>query len=151
MGMFGMASATAEIKDNKLARAELSYDSPTLNYPKTGTPVFKGTLGGTITYENEKFSGKIHGTADLNVPILAKLGNPEGAGLAVNVEVGADGSYSGTIEATKPIMFGKHFRVPTLKATLDKDGSANATFAIEVVKFKYLDEAKVECKIDKSG
>ena len=152
MGMFGTASATAVLEDNKLKKAELSYDSPELKYPpKSATPTFKGTIGGTVKFENEKFSGQIRGTAELVVPMLKKLGNPEGAGLAVDVDIGPDGSYSGSIASTKPIMFGKHFRIPSLSAKLDKDGSVSATFGIEVVKFKYLDEAKVECAIDKNG
>jgi hypothetical protein len=152
MGMFGTASATAVLEDNKLKKAELSYDSPELTYPpKSTSPTFKGTIGGTVKFENEKFSGQIRGTAELVVPMLKKLGNPEGAGLAVDVDIGPDGSYSGTIASTKPIMFGKHFKIPSLSAKLDRDGSVSATFGIEVVKFKYLDEAKVECAIDKTG
>jgi Domain of unknown function (DUF4157) len=152
LGMFGTASATAVLEDNKLKKAQLSYDSPTLKYPaKSSQPTFTGTIGGTLDYENEKFSGQIRGTAELVAPMLTKLGNPDGAGLAVDVEVDGDGSYSGTISATKPIMFGEHFRIPSLSATLKKDGSVNAAFSLEVVKFKYLDEARIGCAIDQDG
>lgn len=152
LGMFGTASATAVLENNKLKKAQLSYDSPTLKYPaKSSQPTFTGTIGGTLDYENEKFSGQIRGTAELVAPMLKKLGNPEGAGLAVDVEVAPDGSYSGTIASTKPIMFGEHFRIPSLSATLKKDGSVSAEFSLEVVKFKYLDEARIGCAIDKDG
>jgi len=152
LGMFGKASATATIQNNKLKAAELSYDSPQLTYPPNSKePTFKGTIGGTVKYESGKFSGKVKGTAELVAPMLKKLGNPDGAGLTVDAEIGPDGGYSGTISTAKPIMFGKHFKIASLTATLAKDGSASAKFAVEVVKFKHLDEAKVECAIDSGG
>src|SRR6185369_6693159 len=94
MGIFGMASANATIKDNKLSRAELTYDSPELKYPsKSEKPSLKGTVGGTITYEDGHFHGQIRGTANLAIPALEKFTGEGGAGLAVNAHVNADGSY----------------------------------------------------------
>jgi len=152
LGAFGKASAEGELENNAIKRAEFSYDSPELVYPaKSNDPVFKGTVGGTISYEHGRLSGRIRGTADLNVPFLKKLGNAEGLGLAVDARIGADGAYSGSIRASKPIQLGEHFRIPTLVANLAEDGSADASFAIEVVKIKWLDKARVGCAIDKNG
>lgn len=152
LGAFGSASAEGELENNKLKRAEFSYDSPELVYPaKSKQPVFKGTVGGTITYADGKLSGRIRGTADLNVPLLQKLGNKEGLGLAVDARIGEDGAYSGSIRATKPIQLGDHFRIPSLSAKLEPDGTADAQFSIEIVKVKWLDKAKIGCAIDKDG
>jgi hypothetical protein len=152
LGAFGKATAEGEFENNDIKRAEFSYDSPELSYPaKSSEPVFKGTVGGTVSYDNGKLSGRIRGTADLNIPFLKKLGNPEGLGLAVDARIGPEGGYSGTIRASKPIQLGEHFRIPTLVAELEEDGSANAKFSIEVVKIKWLDKAKVGCAIDKNG
>jgi hypothetical protein len=152
LGAFGSASAEGELEHNKLKRAEFSYDSPELVYPaKSKSPVFKGTVGGTITYSEGKLSGRIRGTADMNVPLLQKLGNKEGLGLAVDARIGEDGSYSGSIRSTKPIQLGDHFRIPKLVANLEADGTADAQFSIEIVKVKWLDNAKIGCAIDKNG
>jgi hypothetical protein len=152
LGMFGTASGRAELKDNKLTKAEISYDSPELKYPaKSDKPTFKGTIGGTLTYENDKFSGAIRGTANLNVPALSKLAGDSGIGLAVDAKIGADGGYSGTIKTTTPLKFGEHFEVPSIGCTIKEDGAVEGDFAIKVKKIKYLENAEVGCKIDKDG
>lgn len=152
LGMFGKASASAELKDNKLEKATLSYDSPEFTYPaKSDKPAFKGTVGGTIKYEQGKFSGAIRGSANLNIPALKSVAGEEGAGLAVDAHVHADGSYSGTVRTTSPLKFGKHIQVPSVSCTLDKDGSLSGSFEIEIVKIKYLDNARIKCKVTKDG
>jgi hypothetical protein len=152
LGMFGKASATAELEKNKLKKAELSYDSPELKYPAKGDkPTFKGTVGGTLVYENEKFRGDIRGTANLDVPALSKIAGEGGLGLAVAAKVNADGQYSGSIKTTSPLKFGKHFEIPKIGCEIKEDGSVEGEFAIKIVNFKYLDNAQIECAITKDG
>ena len=152
LGMFGMASASATITDNKLAKAELSYDSPEFKYPaKSSNPTFSGTIGGTVTYENEKFSGSVRGNAKLNVPALQKIAGEGGLGVAVDGHIKGDGSYGGTIKTTSPLKFGKYFEIPTLGCTIEDDGSVTGEFAIKIKQIKYLESAEIGCKIDKTG
>ncbi|HEX3475979.1 MAG TPA: DUF4157 domain-containing protein [Kofleriaceae bacterium] len=152
MGMFGTATAQAEIKDNKLAKASLAYDSPELKYPaKSDKPALAGTVGGTLTYENEQFSGAIRGTAKINVPALQKIAGDSGLGLRVDAHVNADGSYGGTIGTTTPLKFGKYFEIPSVSATINDDGSVTGDFSIAIKNIKHLENAAIGCRIDKTG
>ena len=152
MGMFGTATAQAEIKDNKLAKASLAYDSPELKYPaKSDKPALAGTVGGTLTYENEQFSGAIRGTARINVPALQKIAGDSGLGLRVDAHVNADGSYGGTIGTTTPLKFGKYFEIPSVSATINDDGSVTGDFTIAIKNIKHLENASIGCRIDKTG
>lgn len=152
LGMFGTASAQATIEDNKLKGAQLDYDSPELKYPaKKEPPTIAGTLGGTLKYEEEKFSGNFRGTARLNVPALQKLAGEGGLGLAVDAHVNPDGSYGGTVRTTSPLKFGKHFEIPSLSCTIEDDGSVVGDFAIKIKDIKYLESAELGCRIDKDG
>lgn len=151
-GMFGTARAQGTIEHNKLKELSLSYDSPELKYPaKAANPTLKGTVGGTITYANEQFSGALRGTAQLNVPALKKIAGDAGLGLAVDAHVNADGTYSGTIATTTPLKFGKYFEVPSLSCTINPDGSVAGEFAIKIKNIKHLESAQIGCKIDKDG
>jgi hypothetical protein len=152
LGMFGKASAQGTLEHNKIKKLEVSYDSPELKYPaKSDKPTFTGTIGGTVTYQNDQFSGSIRGTANLAIPALQKIAGEKGVGLAVQAEINADGSYAGSISTTTPLQFGDHFRVPAISCKIDKEGNVSGDFSIEVVKFKYLEQAKIECGIDKDG
>src|SRR5690606_33903807 len=81
LGQFGTASANATIANNTVERASLSYDSPEFRYPTDASsdPVFRGTVGGTITYNRGEITGDIRGTANLNIPGLPV--GEEGLGL----------------------------------------------------------------------
>ena len=152
LGMFGQASATADLKDNKLTNATFSYDSPELKYPaKSDKPAFTGTVGGTLKYDDGKFSGAIRGTANLNIPALKAVAGEQGAGLAVDAHINADGSYRGTVRTTTPLKFGKHIEVPSIACTLDKDGALSGDFEIKIVKIKHLPKAEIKCKVTKAG
>lgn len=152
LGMFGKAGATADLKNNKITNASFSYDSPELTYPaKSEKPAFKGTVGGTLKYDDGKFSGTIRGTANLNIPALKSVAGEEGAGLAVDARINADGSYSGTVRTTSPLKFGKHIEVPSISCTLDKEGALSGSFEIKIVKIKYLTDARIKCKVTKDG
>lgn len=152
LGMFGKASATADLKNNQIDNASFSYDSPEFTYPaKSDKPAFKGTVGGTLKYDNGKFSGSIRGSANLNIPALKAVAGEEGAGLAVDAHINADGSYRGTVRTTSPLKFGKHIEVPSISCTLDKDGALSGSFEIKVVKIKYLTEARIKCSVTKDG
>ena len=148
MGMFGTASATATLENNEIKQASFSYDSPELKYPKTN-PAITGTLGGTITYTNGKFSGDIRGTANLNIPALQKIAK-EGVGLAVDAHIAEDGTYSGSIKSTKPLEFGKHLRIPSVGCTLNKDGTITGNFEIEIINIKGV-SAKAAGTVDATG
>lgn len=151
-GMFGKAKADATLENNKIKRAELAYESPEIKYPsKSDKPTFSGTVNGAITFENDKFSGKINGTAKLNVPALQKIAGDSGLGLAVDAHINADGSYGGTIKTTTPLKFGKHFEIPKIGCTIKDDGSVDGEFAVKVVNFKYLENAQIDCAITKDG
>lgn len=148
LGMFGTATAQAEL----LARAELSYDSPEFKYPSDSeTPSFRGTVGGTITYENGAFSGAITGTANLDIPALQAVAGEAGIGLAVNAQINADGSYGGTVATTTPLTFGDHLEVPSLSCTIGAGGAMSGAFEIRVVDIKYLEEAAIQCTVDATG
>ncbi|MEZ4399675.1 MAG: DUF4157 domain-containing protein [Kofleriaceae bacterium] len=152
LGMFGKASASATIEKNDLAHASFTYDSPEFKYPaKDANPAFKGTIGGTITYDKGKFSGAIRGSANINLPALKAVAGDNGAGLAVDAHINADGTYGGTVKTTSPLKFGKHVEVPSVSCTVKDDGSLEGTFEINVVKIKYLDKASIKCKVTKAG
>jgi Domain of unknown function (DUF4157) len=152
LGLFGTANAEATIEHNKLTHATFSYNSPLLKYPpKSGKPVIKGTVGGTITYEDGKLSGKIQGSAGISVPALEKLAGEGGLGLAVDGEIHPDGSFSGSIATQSPIKLGKHFEIPSMACKIEEDGSVVGDFRIKVVDFKFLDKTELGLRIDKNG
>src|SRR5262249_20127312 len=152
MGMFGKATARGTLENNELKSASFSYDSPEFKYPaKSATPSFKGTVGGTLTYANGKFSGAIRGSANINIPGLKAIAGDSGVGLAVDANINADGTYSGTVKTTSALNFGKYIQVPSVSCTINPDGSMSGTFEIKVVKIKYLKEASVKCKVTKDG
>ena len=151
LGAFGKAKGKAKIERNKLTKGSLSYDSPELKYPpKAAEPAITGTVGGTLTFNDGKFSGNITGTANLNAKGLKKLA-PEGVGLAVDVNVEHDGTYSGSIKSTKPIQLGKHIKVSEVGCTFAKDGSLTGNFSVEIVNIKNLKTAKATGTVDASG
>lgn len=150
LGMFGTASASAELKDNKLKSATFSYDSPVLKYPaKSDKPTISGTVGGTLKYNDGKFSGDIRGSANINIPGLQKIAK-DGVGLAVDAHIGEDGSYNGTISTTKQIKLGKYLEINGLSCKLEKDGSITGGFDIAIVGVKGV-TAKAKGTIDKAG
>ncbi len=152
LGMFGKASARGELEHNQLKKLEVSYDSPEFKYPaKSAQPSFKGTIGGTLTYQNDQFSGSLRGSANLNIPALQKLAGESGVGLAVTAEVNPDGTYSGTIATTTPLTFGKHLQIPSISCTIGKEGDVSGSFELKVVKIKFLDEASIKCTVTKDG
>jgi hypothetical protein len=71
--------------------------------------------------------------------------------LVVDAHVNPDGSYGGTIQAASPLMFGKYFEVPSLSCTIGDDGAVTGDFAIKIKNIKYLENAEIGCKIDKTG
>ncbi|HWO22612.1 MAG TPA: DUF4157 domain-containing protein [Kofleriaceae bacterium] len=153
LGMFGKAKAEATLEGSKLKSASFSYDSPELKYPpeSKGNPAFKGTVSGTLTYNEGKFSGAITGKANLNIPMLKQAAGEEGVGLDVDAHVNADGSYGGTIKTSTPLSFGKHLQVPSVSCTIKDNGSVEGAFELKVVKIKYLKEASLKCKVTKGG
>jgi hypothetical protein len=152
LGMFGHAGASATIANNELTNATLSYDSPEFKYPSASeSPAFRGTVGGTVTYENGQFSGAIRGTANVAVPALQAIAGESGIGLAVNAQINADGTYGGTVATTTPLQFGQHLEIPSLSCTIEPDGSMSGAFEIKVVKIKYLEEARIACTVDAAG
>ncbi len=152
LGMFGKASASAELKDNKLHKAQFDYDSPEFTYPaKSDKPAFKGTVGGTIKYNEGKFSGDFRGTANIALPALQKIAGEKGIGLAVDGHIDEAGAFSGTIKSTNPLKFGKYLEIPSISCTIGKDGAVTGDFAIKVVNLKYLEKAEVACSVTKDG
>ena len=152
LGVFGHASATATIADNKLTDAQFTYDSPEFKYPsKSDKPAFKGTVGGTLTYTGGQFSGAIRGTAGLNIPALEKLAGEGGLGLALDGHIHPDGHFSGSIGTTTPLKFGKYLEIPSIACTIKDNGDVEGDFKLKVVNFKYLDKVEVACKVDKTG
>jgi hypothetical protein len=152
LGMFGHAFASATLEDNQLTNASFSYDSPEFKYPSDSeTPSFRGTVGGTVTYEEGQFSGAIRGTANLDVPALQVVAGEAGIGLAVDAQINADGSYGGTVATTTPLTFGDHLEVPSLSCTIGADGALSGAFEIKVVDIKYLEEARIQCTVDATG
>lgn len=152
LGMFGKAHALGTLENNKLTHAELHYDSPELKYPaKSDKPAFTGTIGGTVNYDDGKFSGSVNGTAKLNVPALQKIAGDSGLGLAVNATIAADGSYSGSIRTTSPLKFGKYFQIDAVGLAIKPDGSVEGDFAIAIKNIKHLENASIGCRIDQTG
>ncbi len=149
MGMFGKASGSAKIENNKLTKGKLTYDSPELKYPKD-KPVITGTVGGTVRFDDGKFSGDIKGSANLNIASLQKIAK-DGVGLDVDAHIDADGGYYGSIKSTKPLTIGKHLQISAVGLTLEKDGSLKGNFEIEIVNIKNIKSAKAKGTVDKSG
>lgn len=154
LGAFGQAGGYASIADNQLAQATLTYKTPELRYPADSeTPIIAGTVGGTLTFAEGALSGQIDGSATIRPPGLESLmgeGN-QSLGLAVNVTVNPDGSFGGTIASTSAIALGEYFRIPELSATLEPGGALSSQFAVEVVNLPFLEQGRMDCKIDESG
>jgi hypothetical protein len=152
MGMFGTASASGRIENNKLKSATFSYDSPQLKYPaKSEKPSLSGTVGGTINYNDGKFSGAIRGKATINVAGLKKVAGDEGLGLDVDAHMNANGTYGGTIKTTSALQFGEHIKIPSISATIHDDSSITGAFELKVHGLKWIDDVSVKCSIDKDG
>lgn len=152
LGVFGKASAEAKVEKNKLTHAVFSYDSPELKYPaKSEKPALKGTIGGTLTYDDGQFSGAVRGTAGINVPALEKIAGESGLGLRLDGQIHPDGHFSGSIGTTSPLKLGKHFEIPSVACTIKDNGDVEGDFKIKIVDFKYLEKVEVGCKIDKNG
>lgn len=152
LGVFGHASANGTITDNKLTNAQFAYDSPEFKYPsKSEKPAFKGTVGGTLTYDNGQLSGAIRGTAGLNIPALEKIAGEGGLGLNLDGQIHPDGHFSGTIATTSALKFGKYLEIPSISCTIKENGDVEGDFKLKVVNFKYLDKAEIACKVDKTG
>jgi hypothetical protein len=153
MGAFGKATGSASIANNDLTKLAIDYQSPQLTYPKDSKkPLLSGALTGNITYKDDKFSGGIKGQALLDSPILQRLAKDQGPlGLAVDVQVGADGAFSGSIGTTTPIHIGKYFSIPSVTLTLRPDGEIAGKFGLSVHGIKYLNEATATCVVDKTG
>ncbi|HRC56962.1 MAG TPA: hypothetical protein PKU97_13610, partial [Kofleriaceae bacterium] len=152
LGMFGSASGRAELTDNRLTGAELSYDSPEFKYPAdSDSPTFTGTVGGTVTYTDGRFAGSLRGTAGLNIPALQSLLGEGGLGLTLQGEIDADGRYSGSISTTTPILLGEHFRIPSMSCAITPQGDVEGDFSLEVVNFRYLESVSIGLHVDRSG
>lgn len=152
LGMFGKASGSAKIKDNELSKASLSYDTPEFKYPaKSEKPAFAGTVGGTVKYDEGKWSGDIRGKANIVMPALQKIAGEKGIALDVDGHIAENGAFSGTVKSTNPLKFGKYLEVPKLSCSIDKDGALSGDFAIKVVNIKHLESASIECTVTKSG
>jgi hypothetical protein len=150
LGMFGKASATASLERNQLTNASFSYDSPELKYPKTGTPVLTGTVGGTINYNAGRWSGRIRGSANVDVAGLKKVAK-DGVGVDVDAHINADGTYGGTVSTNTTLTFGKHVSIPPMSATLKDDGSIEGDFEIKIQKLKWIDAVSVKCHWSPQG
>jgi len=153
LGMFGKASGTAKIENNKLTKGQISYDSPELKYPaKSENPAISGTVGGTLKFNDGKFSGDIRGSANLNIKGLQKVAGEKGLGLDVDAHITDEGNFHGSIATKTDLQFGKHIVIPApLKITLEKDGSVSGAFSIEVKNIKWVKDAKISCTADKDG
>ncbi|HTJ45099.1 MAG TPA: DUF4157 domain-containing protein [Kofleriaceae bacterium] len=150
LGMFGKASATATLERNQLTNASFSYDSPELKYPKTGTPVLTGTVGGTLNYNAGKWSGRIRGSANVDVAGLKKVAK-DGVGVDVDAHINADGTYGGTVSTNTTLTFGKHVSIPPISATLKDDGTIEGDFEIKIHKLKWIDAVSVKCHWSPKG
>lgn len=165
LGAFGEAKAEAVIEGSQLKSIQVTYESSELAYPpqpkakgkgksrgQGSPPIIKGKVKGALAYQDGKFSGSIVGDAKLNVPALDKIAKGlSDLGLEVKVDVQPDGSYSGSVKSTQPIVVGKHFRVPTFEAIFAPDGSLSADVAVEIVDVRFVKDAKLRCKIDQTG
>lgn len=154
LGAFGKAGADARIEHGKLKSASFSYDTPELVFPRRSTgkpPVFTGSVGGTLRYDDGHLSGKIRGQANLSLPGLKALSDTGEVGLAVDAQVDRDGKFSGAIESKTALTFGKHFRIPHLRAQLNPDGDAEAHFELQVAGLKNVSDARLAAAIDKNG
>lgn len=149
LGPFGKAGADATIANNELKRIAFTYDSPELKFPRgSGTPIFAGTVGGTIVYEDGKVSGRIRGDANLAVPGLKELADDGTVGLSVEAAVSGEGKFSGSIGTTKTLQFGKHFRIHPFRAKVDENGDVSTTFTLEVTGIKNVKDAQLTCQIE---
>ncbi len=152
LGMFGKASGTASLENNKLAKGSISYDSPTFKYPaKSDKPAFTGTVGGTLNYSNGKLSGDIRGSANIAAPALKKIAGDKGIALDVVGHIDEAGAFSGTVKSANPLKFGKYLEIPSLSCTIEKDGSLSGDFAIKVVNIKHLESVEIACTVNKDG
>lgn len=154
LGPFGKAGADGVIERSQLKSATFSYDSPELIFPRRSTgkpPVFTGTVGGALRYDDGHFHGNIHGQANLSLPGLKALSETGEVGLAVAAQIDRDGKFSGSIESKTALQFGKHFRIPHLLARINPDGDAEAHFELGVSGLKNVSDARIAAAIDKNG
>lgn len=153
LGLFGTASGRAELQDNALSAAELSYDSPEFRYPADSEPPsFTGTIGGTLTYEDGRISGEVRGTAGIAIPALQSLLGEGGLGLVLEGAIDADGNYSGTIGTSTAIRLGEYFEIPEgASLTITSAGELEGDLALRVVNILHLESAELGLHIDRNG
>ena len=150
LGMFGDASASATIVDNRVDVGELTYDSPKMEYPKgDDSPLVEGTIGGSIRYNRGEFSGTLRSDATLNIPGLASADDE--VGVQVRAGITEDGKYHGTIQSTGAIQIGDYIRVSAIRGELTEEGDISSDFTVEVVNISFVDEGRLDCGIDENG
>ncbi len=151
LGMLGKASAKASIVKGKVSSGAFTYKSNLLTYPTTGTPLISGKIQGTVTYENDRFSGSV--TSDATFAIPGKLAS-DPVSAKVYVKVSPEGGFSGSLTVKDEIKIGKYFRINGLKGTVKEGGDIESSFTIDLVNAKFLGEgggAQLKGKIDKTG
>jgi hypothetical protein len=153
LGMFGAATASGTIANNALAAAEFTYESPQLRYPPgSESPILSSDeVTATLSYAEGAFSGSLSAVANLRLPdVLGGLAE-EAAGIAVNVQIGDDGSYSGTVSTTGPVTLGTFLRIDALEATVASEGGLSGTFTMNVVNMPMLKRGEVTCAFNDEG
>ena len=157
LGAFGEATASGDIEKNRIVRADLTYKTPLLKYPK-GKPVLEGDIKGAITYMASEmpggaptFSGNLTIDAAITAAPLKKLA--EGGRLAVvgRVRIGPNGGYDGSLSTVEALTLGKHFRIPPFEARVKENGNIALAFSLQVVNIRLIDSLQVDCLIDDQG
>ncbi len=95
-GPLGFATASAEILEGRLQRAELGFMEPVFQYP-VDRPIIRGQFtGAALAYEEGRFSGSVSGKADFDLDGLAREDAAPG-GLVFQLDALPEGGLSGAI------------------------------------------------------
>lgn len=153
LGMFGEASASATIANNRIQVGELTYDSPELKYPPgSDSPLISGTVGGSVRYNEGQFFGSLRSDATMHLPgLLASAEGDEALGVEVNVRVNPEGTYSGSVRMTRPVQIGDYFRIQALEGELTEEGDINSEFTVDIVNLSFANDVSLTCAIDENG
>jgi hypothetical protein len=153
LGMFGEASASATIANNRIQVGELTYDSPELKYPPgSDSPLISGTVGGSVRYNEGRFSGSLRSDATMHLPgLLASAEGDDAIGVEVDVRINPEGTYSGSVRMTRPVQIGDYFRIQSLEGELTEEGDISSEFTVDIVNLSFANDVSLTCAIDKNG
>lgn len=116
----GKVQAQAKIAENRLQQAKLAYQSPAVSFPKE-KPIFAGSLHSNLFYKDDAITGRIGGTADLQIPGLQNLGQNKPIRLTLDAGIADTGAVSANLALVEAVQFSPFFKLDKLQASIDEN------------------------------